>query len=144
MAFTREAVFLKFLYSAGTPASAFAFYAVKDAYEGGGKIKSVSLARSQYDNRLLITRAATKPRQFNAIVWGLDSPTGTANDGVDDIPFGSVDQLEAAWGATDLRMKSFEDDEYWECEWLGDWTVILEFDPFRNYSLVKMTLEGKA
>jgi len=146
LAFTRTAFFLKWDYTGVTPASKYAFYALKEDYGGGAQQKLAAYARSQFDNSLLITRAVTSPRRFVSQVFGLDDASGEAavSDGVESISFGDIDNLKEAWAATDLQCKSFEDSAYWEAEWMGDWTLAMELDPLRNYAIVLMTLEGKA
>ena len=138
--FTREAVFLKW----DSDATKYCFKVQKEDYRGGERQKPASYARSQYDGSLLIVRAITTPKRFTANIIGEDSASGTANDGVDDINYGTIAQLELAWAATDLKVKSFEDSAYWTCEWVGSWPPILEFDPYRNYALIPIILEDKS
>jgi len=139
MAFTRSAMFLKW----SGDATARAFLVQQQDYQGGDEDKVASYARSLYDNSLLAVRATTTPRVFYGQVLGKDSTSGTSNDGVDDINNGTIDELKAAWAATDLKCKSFEDSAYWNAEWRGPWRIQLEFDPFRNYALVLISLEEK-
>ena len=139
MAFTRTALFLKW----GGDGTKYAFYVLRDSYLGGEEDKQASTARSLYDNRLLIVRASTTPRRFSGLVLGEDTATGTANDGSENISFGTIANLKAAWEATDLKAKSFEDTSYWTCEWLGGWKPNLEYDPVQKYVSVPIALEGK-
>ena len=139
MAFTREALFLK--WSSGATKKAFKVLRVD--YRGGIETKPANYTRSQYDGSLLIIRGIVTPRRFAGTILGEDSPSGTANDGVEDIDYGSIADLKLAWAATDLQAKSFEDSAYWDAEWIGDWDPPVDFGPNRNYSSILVSLEER-
>lgn len=139
MAYTRKAIFLR--WSSGTTKRAFK--TLQADYGGAGKLKPASYARSLTDGALLAVYGAKKPRSCICQIWGKDTVSGTANDGVEEIDYGTIDELQAAWAATDLEVKGFEDTAYWPCEWKGDWDMMLEYDPFRINVIVTMVLEEK-
>ena len=134
MAFTRESVLLRW----NSEATVRAFRVLKEEYRGGTNTKPASYARSLYDDSLLAIRASSKRRWFGAIV-AEDSPSGQ----IDSADIGSIDELEAAHAATDLEVKSFEDDDYWDAEWMGNWDAICEYDPMRNRAVVIAQIEEK-
>lgn len=140
MVFSRSAVFLKW----DSDATKYCFVVQKENYAGGEIQKPASYARSQHDGSLLTVRGITMPRRFVGNIIGEDSASGTANDGAEDIDYGTIAQLQLAHVATDLKVKSFEDAAYWTCEWVGSWPPILEFDPMRNYAVIPMMLEDKS
>lgn len=139
MAFTREALFLK--WSTGTTKRAFKV--LQGGYQGGDKPKMATYARSLYDNSLLIVRPGSTKRKFTGMIVGTDTASGTANDGSENINWGTIAELEAAWAATDLEAKSFEDSSYFSCEFTMDWMPQLTYDPVRRYAAVPVTLEEK-
>lgn len=139
MAYTRPAIFLK--WSSG--ATKYAFQVLQSGYGGDAETKPASYARSWTDGSMLIVRGSTTPRRWVGQVVGDDSPVGSANDGTDDINYGDIDNLKAAWAATDLQVKAHSDTAYWDCEWTSDWDVMLEYDTFRRYAIVPMTLEER-
>jgi hypothetical protein len=139
MAFTREAAFLKW----NGDASKKAFKVLQQGYRGAEEQKPASYARALYDGGLLRVIAPTTPRSFSGAILGEDSPSGTANDGSEDISYGSIDDLKLAWAATDLKCKSFEDSDYWDAEWIGSWAPVADWDPKRNYATVPVTLEER-
>ena len=141
MSFTRVAVFLQ--WNSGAPIKR-AFKVRQQDYDGGRETKPASYRRALVDGGLLGVYAPNTPRVWLGQVWGQDTASGTANDGVEEIEYGTIADLKLAWAAGDLQVKSFEDAAYWSCEWKGDWGPILEFDPFRKHAIVTMTLEGKS
>lgn len=144
MAFSRRAMFFKWGFTGKTPANKYAFLISQEGYSGGHKEKPASYSRSLYDGSLLIVRGITTPRKFQGIAIGYSSRPGTtANDGTEDISLGSISDLAAAWAATDLQVKSFEDSSYWEAEWVGMWPPILNFDPLQTYASIPIMLESK-
>jgi len=143
MAFTREAVFMKWDYTGGNPAYKRAFVVLQNHYQGGVQDKPASYQRSVMDNSLLIVRASSKPRKPSCVVLGEDSPSGTLNDGSEDIQKGSIADLKRAWEATDLQVLFFEDTSYWEAEMTGSWPPMLEYDPLRQYAMIPIRLEEK-
>ena len=140
MVFSRSAVFLKW----DSDATKYCFVVQKENYAGGEEQKPASYSRSQYNGSLLVVYGITTPNRFTGNIIGEDSASGTANDGSEDIGYGTIAQLKLAWAATDLKVKSFEDSDYWTCRWIGSWLPVLEFDPMRNYALVPMMLEDKS
>lgn len=134
MAFTRESVLLRW----NSGSTVRAFKVLQEGYKGGTETKPASYARSLYDDGLLAVRAASK-RRFFGVLHVLDSPTGT----VDGASIGSIVEARAAHGATDLEVKSFEDDDYWDAEWMGEWDALVQYDPMRNWSIVIANIEEK-
>lgn len=137
MAFTRNALFLK--HTSGSVK--FAFKIRFTDYRGDTETKPTSYARSLYDGGLLAVKGSSK-RRFTGTVIGEDSASGTANDGVEDIDFGDIDELKACWEATDLQVKGFSDSAYWSAEWMGDWDPEA-FTVTRLYALIPIALEAK-
>jgi len=141
MSFTREAVFLKWGAGGSTK---YAFKVKQVDYSGARHTKPATYGRALSSGNLLAVYTPLNPRIWLGQVWGLDSASGTANDGTEDISYGDIDDLKTAWAATDLQVKSFEDSNYWSCEWKGDWDTALEFDPLRNQAVITMMLEQKS
>jgi len=134
MAYTRESVLLK--WNGGSTIRAFSV--LKEEYKGATKTKPASYSRALYDDGLLVIRATSKRRFFGLLTID-DAPTGS----LDGAAIGSIDEAEAAWAATDLQVKSFEDDAYWDAEWMGNWDTLCEYDPKRNKALVIAQIEEK-
>lgn len=136
MAFTREAVFLKW------GASHYCFFVGREGYQGGNEEKAASYSRGLYDGSLLRVFAASKPRQFSAALIVDDVRPGLSyDDGTETlVQVGNIADLKAAWAATDLQVKSFEDSAYWGAEWQGPWRPQLAFDPNLNTAEILMTL----
>lgn len=134
MAYTRSSVRLR--WNGGSTTRAY--QVLKEEYRGAGETKPAQYARSWYDDSLLAVRSTSK-RRFNAIIVAYDSPSGS----IDSITKGSIDELNAAHSATDLEVQSFEDSDYWDAEWMGDWDTLLEYDPKRQLTLVAATIEEK-
>jgi hypothetical protein len=136
MAFTREAVFLKW----GGDVTKRCFMAKIEGYAGGDKDKPASYGRSLYDGSLQRVYGSTTPRRFIGVLLVEDSPSGSYSDGTESINVGSIANLEAAWAATDLKCKSFEDSAYWDAEWEGGWPPTLAYDPKRNRADIPIRL----
>jgi len=134
MAFTRAAVLLKW----NSGATERAFKVSRDSYAGGRDTKPASYDRSAHDGSLLIVRAPNTPRSFMALIKAEDSPSGTTGG----VAWGSITELKAAWAATDLQVKSFEDSDYWNGEWKGDWNPV-PIGPTRVYADMFVTIEEK-
>lgn len=144
--FDRDAIFLKWDYVEGTPAYEKCFRVLMDGHSHAER-KPAQYTRSWYDNRLLIVRASTQPHLWRGAVLAYHEKGDAEeveNDGADDIYVGDIDHLKLAWLATDLQVKAHEDSAYWTAEWVGEWNPILDYDPYRNYSAIVMSLEGKA
>jgi hypothetical protein len=133
---TREALFLKW----NSGATKKCFYVMQTEYGGGTETKPASYRRN-LDGRLLRV-AGTSYRIWRGTVWVTTSPSGTENDGSEDISVGSDDDLKSAHDATDLQMKSFEDSSYITVEWMGDWTYE-PMDPLGTHKSVVVYLEQK-
>lgn len=136
MAFTRQAVFLK--WSSG--ATKYCFQVKIEGYAGGDEDKPASYSRSLYDGSLQRVYGPVTPRRFIAVLTVQDSPSGTFNDGSEDISLGSISNLKSAWAATDLQCKSFEDTDYWNAEWEGGWPPSVAYDPIRNRADIPIRL----
>ena len=128
MAFTRESVLLKWS-GGGTERS---FRVLREGYSGGATVKPASYARSLSDGGMLRVHG-TRYRSFQAVLLVLDSPSGS----IDSVTEGDIDELEAAFQATDLQCKSLEDSAYWDAEWVGTWNAQVEYDPDIGETVVR-------
>ena len=134
MAFTRQSVLLK--WNSGSVARAFPV--LKEGYRGGAETKPATYSRSLYDDSLQVVRGISK-RKFSGVLSVLDAPAGA----IDGVAQGSIAEARAAHAAADLQVRSFEDDAYWEAEWMGDWDAICEYDPMRNRAIIVAQIEEK-
>jgi hypothetical protein len=140
MAYTRSAIFLKWGFSGGVPSYKYAFVIKVRGYAGDDVQKPANYTRSLYDGSLQRVYAPFNPRRLAGLILAEDSATGTVNDGTEDIPKGTIANLEAAHAATDLQVKGMADSAYWEAEWKGGFMPQLTYDPFRNYADVSIEL----
>jgi len=134
MAYTRSGVRMK--WSGGETIRAFEV--LREDYRGSTQTKPAQYGRSLYDDGLVAVRATSK-RRFTGLIVAYDSPSGA----IDGVTRGSIAELNAAHDATDLQVQSFEDDAYWDAEWMGDWDTLIEYDPMRNQALVVAQIEEK-
>ena len=135
MVFSREVVFMKW------GPSQFCFYAKVEGYQGGIQEKPATYSRSMYDGSLQRVYAPLMPRRFMAVFIVDDTRPGTTqNDGTDDVAVGCIDDLKAAWAATDLQVLSFEDAAYWNAEWEGPSLPQVVYDPMRRKADMQASL----
>lgn len=135
MAFTRRALFLKWGSS-----TKYCFLVKIEGYGGGEQDKPAQYNRSLTDGSLLRVFGPSELRSLNGILLVNDSRPGTTyNDGSEDIAVGQISDLKSAHSATDLQAKSFEDDDYWDAEWLGAWSPY-PVDPMRSYAEIPIKL----
>jgi hypothetical protein len=112
----------------GNPISSrYAFEIRLDQYDGGRATNPLDLSRNPAGD-LLIVRGVTK-REFTGRIFLDYDPTGTVSFGGQSYTIGAPDDLYDCLKATTLQALSFEDDAFWEAQWVSVWQPAVDHDP---------------
>jgi len=141
MAFTREWLLLK--YDIGLPTVYMAVEIMAEPYEGGVELVFQQAKRNTSGTLVRVLETTTKRAfsGFAALSSRWNGTTDVVNYDAQDYIKATPAQIRGLWLKTDLEVKSFEDDAFWEAAILNNWNARVVYDPWGIERACELVME---